>query len=194
MNHVFPNNLPLPEQPNPYGLNPWPGVLANLTHYANGNLPIYWSVSGAMYEAYMESPVFDIRAEWTPGEQVQGAGVGILGVGTLGLNRYLAVMVRGAPEAAVPLSPASVVGLKIYSTQVCALVRTQDLVKLPEIDNTTELQAGGRQVAAVNSPMGGSLLQFCVPAGVRFWKLSLRFTFPVASGDPPALRIDLASN
>lgn len=184
-------NLYLPQPQNPNGFNPYPAsaVIQNFTRWSNGDVPLLWAVNGTYYEAYMDTPLWDIRAEWVPGEQVAGAGVNLLGTGTMGLNRYLAVLMRGPTKA-----PADIVGLRAYATQTVGLASSKWLAQLAEVEFTSEVQAGGRQAAATNSPLGGSLIQFTVPGGVRFWKIRLRFSFPVASGDAPLIRLDMASN
>lgn len=193
--HPFPQPYGFAPQQDTTGLypQPAPGVL-NLTHYANGNQVLQsatWTSDGTLWTAYIDSPVWDIRVEWTQGEQVRGAGVSLLGVGTLGINRYLGVALRSPPGAS---PPASIVGLRAYSQEAFGLVTTADMFSSVEVDRTTEVQSGGRSAATNGQPQGGSLLQFSVPIGARFWRVRLRLTYEVALGAPPTFLIDMASN
>lgn len=189
----YPQPLGFPAQPNPHGLHPWPapGVL-NLSHFTNGDIVLQnWSSDGIFWTALLDCPVWDIRGEWMNGEQVQGASVSLLGIGTMGINRYLGIGVR-TPVGASP--PASLLGFRAYSQETIGVVDTTHMLSLPEIDRTTEVMSGGRNPSSGNNSQGGSLLQFSVPIAVRFWRVSLRFTYEVTLGNPPTLLIDMASN
>jgi hypothetical protein len=196
---MFPNQPPYPQplgfpaQPNPHGLHPWPApAVVNLSHFTNGQIVIQnWKSDGVLWTAQLDCPVWDIRGEWINGEQVHGASVSLLGIGTMGINRYLGVGIR-TPVGNSP--PASIVGFRAYSQEIVGVVDTTHMFSLPEIDRTTEVQSGGRNVATDNNPQGGSLLQFVVPIAARFWRVSLRFTYEVTLGNPPTLLIDMASN
>jgi len=199
---TLPPSAPIQTQPatqNPNGLDPYPSQpWASGAHYVKGGQSVAWQVDGANYVAYLATDLMNVRPEWNLGEEVPHNAVPVAGGSTAGLNRYFAIGLFPPPVnntlGVTANPPATFADLRIWSTEVIGVVSSSRLFSLAEVERTLEIQAGGTVAGSTVALPGGSLLQFCVPSGIRFYKVLLRFQYPTASGTPPTIVADYASN
>lgn len=183
-----------PATGNPNGLDPFPSqTWASGAHYVDGGKGVSWQLdgSGTYYQAYVWSALINIRPEWNLGEQVPHNATPVAGGSTAGLNRYFPALIFPAGTTNPPATRAD---LRLFSTEYNGIVSSDRMGKMAEVERTVEMQSGGTTAGTTTEPPGASLIQFCVPSGVRFWKVCLRFQWPATSGSPPPLIVDMASN
>lgn len=163
--------------PRPLGTST-PGVAEKLPQSSWTSGPVYavWepNVTGD-YDWYWETPVFNLRPEYTDGDMYATAAVPVNRAAALGAGFYLRVIVFGQPAFYGSLSLEYI---ECAYDQTPFPTGNQLYAIIPTTDMTDELLAGGVDVVwrGVTHP-GATVLYFTPPAeGVRFWQAKYHFT------------------
>lgn len=149
---------------------------------------VFRPTDGRVYDAYYNSPVFDLKPEFRKADPQVWAGVPINRAPALGGGPVL--------RAAITGNPAARGDTKFYLFVVGGVYSSQPLYRMvEEVDITTQIMSGG--LTAVTGPaqlVGASPFTTEPPAGIRFWQVWIRATQTVqlSGATPNVYGIDAA--